>query len=63
MGINWGMMLTVFIAIVLAEIVSRSLFTGSHRSEGEASNPGSPMITYANPIDKYLHEKYPNAFR
>ncbi len=72
MGMNWGMLLTIFLAIVLAEIFVRGTFSGGSIGGTPASvgammdkNPASasPTVIYANPIMQYIAEKYPNASR
>ncbi len=70
MGMNWGMLLTIFLAIVLAEIFVRGTFSGGSIGGTPASvgammdkAPASPTIVYANPLDQYIAEKYPNAHR
>lgn len=69
MRIDWAMMLTVFLAIVLAELFCRGLFAGgsiggSSTSVGALTHsPAEPIVIYTNPIDKYIAENYPNARR
>ncbi len=72
MRMDWGMMLTIFLAIVLAEIFVRGTFSGGSIGGTKASvgakmdknpAPASPTIVYANPLDQYIAEKYPNAHR
>ena len=70
MRIDWGMLLTIFLAVVLAEMFCRSLFAGgsiggSKGSVGAAThNPAEAaqvIVTYANPIDEFIAKRYPNA--
>lgn len=69
MRIDWGVLVTVFLAIVLAELFCRGLFKGgsiggSATSVGaKVHSPAEPTVTYANPIDEYLAKNYPNARR
>lgn len=69
MRIDWATMLTVFIAIVLAELFCRGVFSGGSIGGTPASvgatthNNPAPAVIYANPIDRYLAEKYPNTVR
>jgi len=67
MRIDWGMLLTIFLAIALAEIFRDVLKGGSNSSSTQVGakiqSPASPVIVYSNPIDQYLAEKYPNAKR
>ncbi len=65
MGVNWGMMLTILLAIVLARIVESALLGGrlgfSTRVSTGTHNPVTPTVVYANPIDGYIAQHYPNA--
>lgn len=68
MRIDWGMLLTIFLAVVLAEIFSRSLFSGGSNEGGTlvgaaVNSPAVPTVTYANPIDEYIAKNHPNAMR
>jgi len=62
-------MLTVFLAIVLAEIFCRGVFSGGSiggksTSVGAATHSkATPTIVYASRTDQYLAEHYPNAMR
>ena len=67
MRVDWSMLLTIFLAVVLANLFRDALRggndTGGTRVGGKVQSPAVPTITYANPIDKFLSEKYPNAMR
>ena len=67
MGVNWGMMLTIFLAIVLARIVETALLSGrlgvSTQVGAEINSPAKATIIYANPIDGYIAEHYSSARR
>lgn len=68
MRIDWGMMLTIFLAIVLARIVTQSLLSGGSTTTSTAvtamtHSPAQPVVIYTNPIDEYLAKTYPNARR
>ena len=69
MRIDWATMVTVFLAIVLAELFCRGAFAGGSIG-GKSTSVGAtthseaqPTIVYASKTDQYLHEHYPNAFR
>lgn len=61
MRIDWGILLTVFLAIVLARVVEPILFGGrlgiSTQVTAETHSPAVATVVYANPIDQYLREK------
>ena len=65
MGINWGLMLTIFLAIILTRIAEPILFGGrlgiSTQVTAVTHSPAVPTVVYANPIDGYIAEHYPNA--
>ena len=68
MEVNWSMLLTIFLAIVLARIFNRALFSGGSKQEGthvgaKTQSPTVPTVTYANPIDQFIAEHHPNARR
>ncbi len=72
MGINWMSMLTIFLAIVLAEIFVRNVFAGGSiggHPDSVGSRTHNPAektnatIVYTSKIDQYIHEKYPSAAR
>jgi len=69
MRIDWMGILTIFIAIVLAELFCRGVFSGGSiggksTSVGASTHsPAEPTIIYASMTDQYLHEHYPNAMR
>lgn len=65
MNVDWGVLLVILIAIVAARVFQDRL---SQNKEGtqvsaEVSNPASSAVVYANPIDEYITEHYPNARR
>lgn len=69
MRIDWGMMVTIFLAIVVARIFEKGLF--SKGSTGNSStqvgavtrSPAEPVVVYANPIDEFIAIHHPNAMR
>ena len=65
MGVNWGMMLTILLAIIVARIVESALLGGrlgiSAQVGAGTHNPAPPTVIYANPIDGYIAQHYPNA--
>lgn len=69
MRMDWVMMLTIFVAIVLAELFCRGAFSGgsiggkSTSVGAKTHSPAVPTVIYANPIDQYLAEHYPNSMR
>lgn len=68
MEVNWSMLLTIFLAIVLARIFNRALFSGGSIEKGtyvgvETQSPAVPTVTYANPIDEHITKFHPNAIR
>lgn len=68
MRVDWGMMLTIFLAIVVARIFEQGLLSrGSQSSSTQVGavthSPAEPVVVYANPIDEYLAKNYPNARR
>ena len=69
MRIDWATMLTVFLAIVLAELFVRGMFSGGSIGGTSTSvgamthSPAQPTIIYTSKIDQYIHENYPNARR
>lgn len=68
MEVNWSMLLTIFLAIVLARIFNRALFSGGSKQEGtlvgaETQSEAVPTVTYANPIEEFCRKKYPGAYR
>ena len=65
MRIDWATLITIFLAIVLAELFCRGVFAeGSSTSVGaKTRSPAEPVVTYANPIDEFIAKNYPNARR
>ena len=65
MRIDWATLITIFLAIVLAELFCRGVFGGgSSTSVGtKTHSPAEPVVTYANPIDEFIAKNYPNARR
>lgn len=69
MRIDWASMITIFLAIVLAELFCRGFFSGgsiggtSTSVGAKTHSPAEPVVIYANPIDEYLARNYPNAIR
>lgn len=69
MRIDWVSMITIFLAIVLAELFVRGMFSGGSIGGTPTSvgakthSPAEPVVVYANPIDEYLAKNYPNARR
>lgn len=69
MRIDWASMITIFLAIVLAELFCRGVFSGGSiggKPESvlaETHNPAEPTVVYANPIDEYIAKNYPKARR
>ena len=68
MRIDWATMLTVFLAIVLAELFCRRVFAGGSIGGTSTSvgamthSPATPTVIYQNQIDQYCREKYPGAY-
>jgi len=69
MRMDWASIITIFLAIVLAEIFCRGVFSGGSIG-GKSTSVGATThteatapIIYRNPIDQFLAEKYPNAMR
>ena len=67
MRVDWGMLITIFLAIVLFRIVEPIILGGrlgvSTMVTAETHSPAVPTVVYANPIDGYLAEHYPGAAR
>jgi len=63
MRIDWASFITIFLAIVLAELFCRGLLAGGSTGGSKTHSPAEPVVTYENPIDKYIAENYPNARR
>lgn len=69
MRIDWAMLLTIFMAIILADLFHDAILRGrgNHESStqvtAETHSPAEPVVVYANPIDKFLAENHPNAHR
>lgn len=68
MRIDWASMFTIFLAIMLARIVSRGLFFGSNSGSGTqvgavVNSPAEPVTIYRSAIDQYIAENHPNARR
>jgi len=66
MRMDWSLLLNIFLAIVLARIFEQAMLQGHNTTTGtrvgaEVNSPAVPTITYSNPIDQYLAEKYPGA--
>ena len=66
MRIDWTLLFTIFLAVILAELVSRTIFTRSSNTEGtqvsaEVNSPAQPVIVYKNPIEEFIRIHYPNA--
>jgi len=64
--INWSLLLTIFLAIIVARITEGALFSrgssGTSTSVGaETHSPAQSVVVYANPIDEFLAKNYPNA--
>ena len=58
--------LILFIMVVLVSFFKERILPGSGKQEGtqlgaEIHSPAVPIIIYANPIDQFLVEHYPNA--
>jgi len=58
-------MITIFLAIILARIFERSLFSkGSNNSSANSvAEATRPVVIYRSATDQYLAEHYPNAMR
>ena len=70
MRIDWMGILTIFLAIVLAEVFLKGMFSKGRTGSGSGTqvgavvnSPAEPVIVYSNPIDRFIAEKYPNAMR
>lgn len=68
MRIDWGMMLTIFLAIVVARIFEKGLFSkGSSNSSTQVGavthSPAEPVVVYRNAIDQFIAEHHPDAIR
>lgn len=67
MRIDWASLVTIFLAVVLAEIFCRGVFSGGSIGGASTSvgakthSPAEPVVIYANPIDEFLAKNYPNA--
>lgn len=57
-----GMVLILF-GIVFARLYLLREHGSSTAVGAETHSPAEPIVVYANPIDKYLAEHYPNARR
>ena len=65
MRMDWTLLFIIFLAVVLAELVSRTIF-GCSSGEGtlvsaETHSPAQPVIIYKNPIEEYIKTHYGNA--
>ncbi len=69
MRVDWSLMVTIFLAPVLARLFTRSLFSNSEASNistqvgAEVNSPAEAKIVYISKLDQYIDEKYPNARR
>lgn len=69
MGVNWAQLITIFLAIVLAEIFCRGVLQGgsiggTSTSVGVATHsPAEPTVIYSNPIEEYIAKHHPTAVR
>lgn len=57
-----GLLLTIFLAIVLARIVEQALFgVRVVPTSTTQMNEATPKVVYANPIQEYIATHHPNA--
>ena len=68
MRVDWSLFLTIFLAIILAKMVSQSLLSGGSSSNSSSTqvgakinSPAVPVVIYENPIQKFVAENYPDA--
>lgn len=65
MNIDWRMLLAILIAVVLARMYKdRIMKVGQGTStqvSAEIHSPAEPIVIYANPIQAFIKEHYPNA--
>ena len=65
---NLASYLILFMMVVLVVLFKERMLLGSKEQEGtrvgaETHSEAEPIVTYANPIDKYCRENFPNAYK
>jgi len=59
---DWAGLLVLFLAVILAEFVSTKWINpGAATQSIAATAPVQEKIIYANPLQQYIHDNYPNA--
>ena len=69
MRLDWNLLLTIFLAIVLARIFEVSIMENRNggiagsgtKVSAEVHSPAEPVVVYRDPLEQYLQEHYPGA--
>lgn len=63
MQVNWSIFLTIVLAYLVAKVLEGMMLRGGSEGTSNPGNPGNPVIVYANEIDQFIAEHYPNSRR